>query len=298
MKLAYLITAYKDAGSLLELAEMFAQSGYVYIHIDKKSRTITEEDIEALNRIPNCVAIRKYDINWGGFNHVKAILELVMMAVANEDVSYIHMLTGEDFPLVPLQQLEEEFLSCDRIYMTYIGPENLPETVTVRYRYYNWFQDRNVKNKLLWSVQDMTVKLQKFCGVCREGIGEFTRIYKGLVYISMPKDAAAYVVEYVACHEEFWEELYKCQVPEEFFFQTLFMNHETWSQQVENRELRYMDWSKGDGASPVYLADDDYEKIKASGCLFARKFHPELSKGLRNRLRRDVCGSDGKESDQ
>lgn len=288
MKQAYLITAYKDAGSLFELAEMFAKSGYVYIHVDKKSCTITDADIETLNRIPGCSAIRKYDIKWGGFNHVKAILELVMMAVANPDVSYIHMLTGEDFPLVSPEKLDAQFLDCDRIYMSYIEPEDLPETVTVRYRYYNWFQDKNVKNKVLWSLQHMTVKLQKLCGVCRGGIGEFTRIYKGLVYISMPKDAAAYVVEYVARHEEFWEDLYKCQVPEEFFFQTLFMNHEKWSQQVENRELRYMDWSKGDGASPAYLTEEDYESVKASGCLFARKFHPESSKGLRERLRSEI----------
>ncbi len=285
MKQAYLITAYKDAGSLFELAEMFAESGYVYVHIDKKSRTITDEDIEKLNRIPGCTAFRKYDIKWGGFNHVRAILELVMMAVRNDDVSYMHMLTGEDFPLVSPQKLDEQFLACDNIYMSYIKPEDLPETVTVRYRYYNWFQDRNVKNKVLWSLQHMTVKLQKFCGVFREGIGEFSRIYKGLVYISMPKEAAAYVVEYVSRHEEFWEDLYKCQVPEEFFFQTLFMNHDKWSQQVVDRELRYMDWTKGDGSSPAYLTEADYDAIMASGCVFARKFHPEISKGLRERIK-------------
>lgn len=290
MKQAYLITAYKDAASLFELAELFAQSGYVYIHIDKKSRTITDEDVEKLNRIPGCAAIRKYDIKWGGFNHVRAILELVMMATSNRDVSYMHMLTGEDFPLVSPQKLDDRFLACDKIYMTYIEPEELPETVTVRYRYYNWFQDCNVKNKLLWMIQHMTVKLQKVCGVFREGIGEFNRIYKGLVYISMPKEAAAYVVEYVSRHEEFWNDLYKCQVPEEFFFQTLFMNSNEWSERVENRELRYMDWSKGDGASPAYLTEDDYDRVRESGCLFARKFHPEMSKGLRDRLRDEIRG--------
>ncbi|MBE5882490.1 MAG: hypothetical protein E7289_09355 [Lachnospiraceae bacterium] len=288
MKQAYLITAYKDAASLFELAGLFTQTGYVYIHIDKKSKTITDDDIEKLNHIPGCVAIRKYDIKWGGFNHVKAILELIMMAVSNHDVAYMHMLTGEDFPLVSPQKLDEMFLSDSHIYMSYIKPEDLPEAVTVRYRYYNWFQDKNVKNKALWMLQHMTVLLQKRCGVFREGIGEFNRIYKGLVYISMPKEAAAYVVEYVARHEEFWEDLYKCQVPEEFFFQTIFMNNNEWSEKVTDRELRYMDWSRGDGSSPAYLTEADYDKVKASGCLFARKFHPEMSLGLREKLREEI----------
>lgn len=288
MKQAYLITAYKDASSLYELAQLFTQTGYVYVHIDKKSKTITDEDIERLNHIPGCVAIRKYDIKWGGFNHVRAILELLMMAVSNHDVSYMHMLTGEDFPLVSPQQLDAMFLADPHIYMSYIEPENLPETVTVRYRYYNWFQDKNVKNKVLWMLQHMTVLLQKKTGVFREGIGEFNRIYKGLVYISMPKEAAAYVVEYVARHEDFWEDLYKCQVPEEFFFQTLFMNSHEWAEKVIDRELRYMDWSRGDGSSPVYLTEEDYDKVKASGCLFARKFHPEISTELRQKLRTEI----------
>lgn len=288
MKQAYLITAYKDAASLFELVKLFSKSGYVYVHIDRKSKTITDEDIAQINSIPGCTAIRKYDIKWGGFNHVRAILELVMMAVANREVTYMHLLTGEDYPLVPVAQLDAMFLEEKQIYMTYIEPENLPDTVTVRYRYYNWFQDKNVKNKVLWTLQHLTVLTQKTFGVFREGIGEFHRIYKGLVYISMPKAAAAYVVEYVARHEEFWEDLYKCQVPEEFFFQTLFMNHTEWSERVTNRELRYMDWSRGDGASPSYLTEEDYDKIKASGCLFARKFHPQVSAGLRERIRADI----------
>ncbi len=285
MKQAFLITAYKDAASLQELAQLFTQIGYVYIHIDKKSRTITDADIEKLNELPCCTAIRKYDIKWGGFNHVKAIMELLMMAVSNEDVSFIHMLTGEDYPIVSLKELDAQFLEDEHIYMSYIAPEQLPETVTVRYRYYNWFQDRNVKNKVLWSLQNLTVQLQKKAGVFRERIGEFDRIYKGLVYISLPKKAAAYVVEYVARHEDFWNDLYKCQVPEEFLFQTLFMNHPKWSALVINRELRYMDWSRGDGASPCYLTVEDFDAVISSGCVFARKFHPETSKQLRQKLR-------------
>lgn len=289
MKQAYLITAYKDFDSLYELAEIFTRTGYVYIHIDQKSKTITDEDMEKLNRLPGCQAIRRYRIVWGGFQHVLAIRELMLRALLNEDVSYMHLLTGEDFPLVPVEELDAMFLDNKQIYMSYIPPEKLPETVTVRYRYYNWFRDKNVKNKVLWQLQHMTVQLQKLAGVCRKGIGEFTRIYKGLVYISMPREAALDVTGYLSKHEEFWDDLMKCQVPEEFFFQTLFMNDEKWAKAVVDRELRYMDWSRGDGSSPAYLDDSDYERVKASGCLFARKFHPEKSAGLRERLRKEIC---------
>lgn len=296
MKQAYLITAYKDYGSLKELAELCTKTGLCLIHVDAKSKTITDEDIAALNEMPGCRAVREFDIKWGGFAHVQAILKLLCMALEDREVSYLHLLTGEDFPLVSPARLDELFLGDrkDAIYMDYLRPEELPVTVTKRFRYYNFFQDRNVKNKFLWLLQDFTVKLQKLIGVDRKGIGEFeaSRIYKGLVYISLPREAAAYVVSYVSSHGAFWDDLKKCQVPEEFFFQTILMNDEKWRGHVVKQELRYMDWSKGDGASPCYLDMEDYDKVmqaRADGCLFARKFHPQTSKTLRERIAKEAA---------
>jgi hypothetical protein len=104
----------------------------------------------------------------------------------------------------------------------------------------------------------------------------------------MPRDAAAYITKYVAGHGAFWKDLGWCQVPEEFFFQTIFMNSKEWRSHVENRELRYMDWTKGDGASPSYLTEKDYDAVRDSGCVFARKFHPTRSRALRERLRDEL----------
>lgn len=288
MKQAYLITAYKNFDELYELAEILSKTAYVFIHVDEKSREITDADVDKLNRLPSCEAIREYRIVWGGFAHVQAIVKLIAMALSKEDVSYMHLLTGEDFPLLTPEQLDEKFLASDQIYMDYLTPEQLPETVTKRYQYYNWFTDQNVKNKVLWQLQNMTVKVQKKAGICRKGIGPFTKIYKGLVYVSMPREAAAYVVSFVAKHGEFWDDLAVCQVPEEFFFQTIFMNDKNWREHVVNKQLRYMDWTKGDGSSPAYLTLEDYDKVKASGCAFARKFHPKQSEILRDRLREDL----------
>lgn len=295
MKQAYLITAYKDYESLKNLVLLLTQTGLCFVHVDKKSKTITDDNIAALNRMEGCEAIREFDIKWGGFAHVRAVVKLMLMALSHEEISYLHLLTGEDFPLVPVGQLDEMFLGemCDTIFMSYLTPDSLPETVTKRYQYRNFFQDRNVKNKLLWMLQDFTVQMQKILGLKRNGIGEFTdeQIYKGLVYISQPAEAARYVIDFISKHKSFWEALKSCQVPEEFFFQTIFMNSKEWKDRVINKELRYMDWSRGDGASPCYLTEADYEALmqaKENGCLFARKFHPQLSKSLRERIAKDL----------
>ena len=44
MKQAYLITAYKNFDELYELAEILSKTAYVFIHVDEKSREITDAD--------------------------------------------------------------------------------------------------------------------------------------------------------------------------------------------------------------------------------------------------------------
>ncbi|MBD5466272.1 MAG: beta-1,6-N-acetylglucosaminyltransferase [Lachnospiraceae bacterium] len=283
MKQAFLITAYKDFASLYELASYLSENNRVFIHVDTKSRDIKEKEIEKLNHLPDCMAISIFNIAWGSINHVNAFLELLAWALEEKDVSYFHCITGEDYPVISTEEMEERFLLDNRIYMDCFAPEELSEAVKIRYRYYNLFPNQNVKNPVLWQLQNFTVKLQKLFFIKRKGIGEFRDIYKGLVYVSMPRKAGEYVINYCKEHPKYLKDLKKCQVPEEFFFQTLFMNSH-FRDQVSKGNLRYMNWEKGDGSSPAYLDMEDYDKILEGDYVFARKFHREESKALKEAL--------------
>lgn len=284
MKQAFLITAYKDYESLVALAEYLSETSYVYIHVDGKSE-ITSAQIAKLNMIKGCHASKKYKICWGGFAHVSAILDLLGQAVLNEQVSYIHLLTGEDVPLLTMEEMDAKYLEDDHIYMDMIPESDFTTQVQKRIYYYNFFSDKNVKNPILWQLQNFTVNLQKLFRVKRKTLGEFEmeKIWKGLVYVSLPKAAAEYVVAYCEEHEAFLEDLKKCQIPEEFFFQTLIMNS-GFASKVSDKSIRYMNWERGDGGSPAYLNMDDYERICKGDYAFARKFNKNISGELRNKL--------------
>lgn len=282
MKQALLITAYKDYKSLRQLVYMFHDAFYVFIHVDKKSKTISETQVEELNNMKHCTAIKKYCICWGAYAHLCAVKDLLYMAAENGDISYVHIITGEDYPVVPVHEIEKRFVKDTHIYMSVMYPKQLNKEVTVRYEYYNWFIDKDVRNPLLWQIQKMTVLFQKLIGIKRNSIGEFTSIYKGLIYTSMPMEVVRYILTYMQKHPEYEKDLRSCQLPEEFFFQTLLMNSK-YAGQVRETDLRYMDWNKGDGSSPSYLDMSDYENIEAGDYIFARKFHPEISKELKNK---------------
>lgn len=241
-KQAYLLTAYKDFDAVYELASFLCKEDDVYIHVDKKSAQLSEPELEKLNALANCVAYKEFDIAWGGYNHVKALLSLMKRAVENQEVSYIHMLTGEDYLLKPPSKIHKQFIEDEHIYLSYIAERDFNEAVKKRYYYYNFFQDKNVKNKILWLIQDFTVFLQKIIGIKRKGLGEFDEIYKGLVYISMPVAAAKDILTYLISHPEYEKDLYRCQLPEEFFFHTLLLNEKfcdgKWKSHIVDRELR------------------------------------------------------------
>lgn len=284
---AFLITAYKEYEQLYELATYLSEHHKVFIHVDKSSREISPEHIQELNQIGNCTAISTREICWGSFTHVEAILDLIELAVKDSAVTYMHLITAQDFPVVSLDEIERRFEKSTDIYLDYMGPDGLPDTVKVRYQYYNWFVNRNVKNKWLWLLQYITVLLQKIVGIKRKSIGAFTSIYKGLVYISMPRDAAEYVLDYCREKPDYLKSLRKCQVPEEFFFQTLFMNS-YFRDRIVKKELRYMNWEKGDGSSPAYLDESDYDAIQSGDYVFARKFDTEISAKLKEKIMMDI----------
>lgn len=287
-KQAYLLTAYKDFDAVHELASFLCENDYVFIHVDQKSTQLDQKELDMLNKLPGCEAYKKYSIAWGGYNHVKAILSLMEKAVSRDDISYVHMLTGEDFPLMNPKKIHDAFTSQDKIFLSYIKEEDFNESVKKRYYYYNWFQDKNVKNPILWNIQNLTVLLQKVIGIKRKHLGEFTRVYKGLVYISMPIAAVRDILDYIKNHPEYEKDLYRCQLPEEFFFHTLLLNESfcdgKWKNQIVGRELRYMNWERGDGGSPVYLDESDFEELEKTDCLFARKFHGKASAELKKQI--------------
>ncbi len=59
--------------------------------------------------------------------------------------------------------------------------------------------------------------------------------------------------------------------PDEIFFQTVFLNSELRDTVIDD-ELRYIDWNPPEGFPPKILRMEDFEKLRASGKLFARKF--------------------------
>jgi len=113
---AVLITAYKDYPSLLRLVRRLDRGFFkTYIHIDRRSRISRSERAE-LSRHGATIINNRF-VRWGSISHLLAIMDLLRLATAEADVDYIHIISGQDYPLVDAETFRSR---CDgRIFMNF-----------------------------------------------------------------------------------------------------------------------------------------------------------------------------------
>ena len=143
--------------------------------------------------------------------------------------------------------------------------------------------------------------------------------YGGSQWWTLTHDCIGYVLEYVHAHKAFVRFYRTTHAPDEGFFQTIVMNSEfatraanydtyqAWRKEAEPWRpvsleaesarklpdslfnLRYVDWSEefsGKREAPAILDEQDFDALRASDCLFARKFDPRRSAVLLDRIDR------------
>jgi Core-2/I-Branching enzyme len=96
------------------------------------------------------------------------------------------------------------------------------------------------------------------------------RPYGGSSYWCLSGEAVSFVHRYVSDHPEFVSFFRRVFIPDELFFQTLLVNSEL-RNRIVNDNLRYMRWTTT-GSGPEVLRVDDFDQLRDTDKLFARKF--------------------------
>ncbi|WNW29144.1 beta-1,6-N-acetylglucosaminyltransferase [Lactobacillus johnsonii] len=268
---AILITAYKDKIQLQRLINFFSDDNIVLIHIDKKS----DIKINDLKKNPNVKIIKKYDIRWGGLNHLLAILDLLKLSLTFKNINYIHIISGQDIPVKPLKDFKI-FNNCELIYLQCESILTKPEAFKNRYRKGCLFSNKD-NRKIIWRGAN---KLYNVFHSPHKRISQFSEkdIYIGLVWSSFPVQVAEYIINYID-KINLLKEWNHVIIPEEFFFQTILYNSK-FQKNIVNKNLRYYDWHFRNGSDPAYLDKSDISKIDEGDYFFARKIDTSISKDV------------------
>jgi len=286
MKQAILITAYKDIDKLEILINQFDNDFSFYIHIDKKSQIPTNH-IESLNKIATVkVVSRKYSINWAGFNHTKAILHLTEEALKNKNIEYIHLISGQDYPIKSSNQIKD-FLRSNR-GSEFIENFKLPYEKWAdhggldRINYYRFYDYLNAQSKNQKRILNIIVKIQKIFNFKRSRKNLPKNIYGGWAWFTLTRECMQYITDYTKENPKYFKRYEYTSAACEIYFHTIIMNS-TFSKNVVNNDLRYIKW-EGNKPNPEILNKKHYHNMIKSDALFTRKIDYTISEKLLKKL--------------
>jgi hypothetical protein len=109
-RLSYLVLAHEDVDMLNILTNSLINTGFVYIHIDRKSAIKIEQVIQH----PKVKVTKQIKVNWGGFSIVEATCLLADQALSDGSTR-LTLLSGVSYPIVSdakLKEFAESSIEC------------------------------------------------------------------------------------------------------------------------------------------------------------------------------------------
>lgn len=280
MKHAVIILAHKDFQHLFHLAEYFCRECLVYIHIDKRVK-VSMDEIKPFHSLPYVSIYRKYRVHWGGFSILKCEMYMLREVLRRDDVEFVHMLSGQDYPLVPLSEFLDFFKKNPSMnYLQYVplpNPKWERGTYT-RFQYYyphDWLVDGKKSKPFIRRVIDF----QKRHNIKRRIPDTFDHLYGNSQWFSITREATETLVNYTKKHPKHYKRLKYTFAPEESYIATVLVNvlgYENFSRWNH----RYIRWKNENGNNPAILDATHFHYLFERFYLLARKFDMEYSREL------------------
>lgn len=248
--------------------DRYAKDFAFYIHIDAKSR-MKESDLHLYSSVK---VIKKYNVNWGGTNHLKAFIDLMRLAFEMADYDFFHLITGQDIIVAPKSEFS---LKQGFNYMSYGKASELwtPSIVDNRYNYYRFLDLFDFWNSKMRRIEHMLFMCQKFFRIRRGSLG--IQMWGGSTYCSLARDSVDYVLNNGM---RLLRRLANTYIPEELFFQTLLLNS-PYKNKIINDNKRMIVWP-----GPKTLSIEDFGEMTSGKYLFARKIDIVKSHELLKRV--------------
>ncbi|MER2227469.1 MAG: beta-1,6-N-acetylglucosaminyltransferase [Carnobacterium sp.] len=297
-KHAYLIIAHNEFDILKSLIEVLDdERNDIYIHIDLKSKLSEKEQRKFTVNKSSIYFINRTSINWGGYSQIQCEIEL-LKAATKKTYSYYHLLSGVDFPLKNQNEIHNFFEKNQGKEFVHFDRKSIQKSTLNRIEFYYFLQDNVFFSKNKWTgfirrkINSLIIYIQKKIKINRLISNDITYM-KGANWFSITNEFATYVVS-----KENWisKTFRNTLCADEMFLQTLLYNskfkNNLYFKKLNNDYLsimRYIDWEKG---NPYTWRAEDFNILKESPYLFARKFSSRIDSKIIDDLKNYLLSND------
>lgn len=279
MRIAHLILTHKNPAQLQMLLKAMQHPAFdFYIHIDKKTNA---EPFQYLINNKNIFLVKKRTkIYWAGWGTIQATLNGFAEILPKKLYDYINVISAQDYPLKPAEYIYNyiekrngtEFITCESLDTWKVAPR------VKKYHLINW----RIPGK--YRLGDLLTKILPE----RKFPLDYTFVGRAN-WFTLTTKAAQYILDFLKKHPAVTRYFKYCWGADEFIFSMILYNSSSFKNKIADN-LVYTDWSSGK-AHPKILATEDYEALKSSDKLFARKFDMQTDSVILDKLEALVTNS-------
>jgi hypothetical protein len=298
MKLVYLILVHEQPQHFIRLVKALNNvNSSFYIHLDSKKNESEFNDFKELDNIT--FLHNSISVNRSGFSQTIAMERLIREA-SKKQFNYYIFLSGRDYPIKNNEYIKEYFKK--NYDMNFINFYPLVGNA-------DWIENI-IKYDFIDALEWVPIYFRKPANVLRQLIRKIlpkrkfiTNMipYRGSTSWSLNQNTIEYIINFLNSPESNSFKKYFKYVhnSDEIFFQTIVLNSPFANQckyykrdiidlscpmKNENKaSLHYIDWNS-DRENPAVFDEEDFEHLKKSDKLFARKFDEVKSEKLLNRI--------------
>lgn len=283
---AVIILAHKNINQVIKLASLLNEKFEVYIHIDQKIQ-LTDAQKKELDKL-KVQYFSFVTVNWGAWSIVDATIKVMREIVKNPMINYIHVISGQDWPLKGIEEIYNFYEHNSNIYLANhaAGKNKKSGELIINWQKYYFYYDKINRKTMFGKIfHRLNMIVQSICRIDKFKKYNFKgKIYTGSQWCDLPIDAVKYLLDYVDKNSKIMQIFKTGFCPDEFWMQTILVNNQKMKARIINDNHRFIKWQKQHDSYPAILDETDFDEIKKSDAHFGRKFDLQYSKGLIDKL--------------
>jgi hypothetical protein len=285
---AYLVLSHRNPEQVLRLVGVLKEGPAAEVAVRHDQRRFPLDPVE-LKELGAYLLPDDLELEWGGWSQARTILQGLQRVGELLDPDWLLVLSGQDYPLRPLAEIESFLAATELDGMlgeaweldTSRRPEPPGDEFFLRYAYRHYRVPRRTPRppqvlRPLTYLREYPAPLPPRIGVRRLRLpfGPDFRCYVSADWLTLNRRAMQALLRAFHAQSRLLRYYRRVAIPSESIFASLLLNDRTLDVARHNR--RFVSFSSPSAPHPETLTSADLERVLASGCQFARKFDIEV----------------------
>jgi hypothetical protein len=270
---------HREPAQILRLIRALRDSAaFFVVHVDERAGDDVYNPLKDYAAThPEVHLTRRIRCYWGDYGIAGAMIECVKTTVQiGLNFDYAILLSGQDYPIKPAAEIKA-FLARNEgsqfIESFHLDKPNRWTAHTGPFQAMNRVRD--------WT---LFIRSRRFHFRIPRRFPLGWRPFGGSQWWGLSRECVLYLENTFRTKPEVVRYFRHVFIPDESLFQTVIANEPSFYSRLVNDDLRYIDWERPNPKYPRTLDMEDFDRLRTSPKLFARKFEIGRSRELLDRI--------------